>query len=156
MHNPTASRARSILWVTLTALLLVALTSRMEVRTCLGDCQPTVATDSCCAAPSGDVESTVDDGCCGCCDEGSPERAPGDDEPGDDGDGAGGREGGCCVTIAFDVDMAPNVDAAKAPLAIPAICWVTPLPVPAWLVNVVQRSWARTTRKSLCSNTDTA
>jgi len=127
MHNPTTTgAARSTLWVTLIALLLVAMTSQVRVRTCIGDCSDTAATlaSACCEGPQLLVVDDESCDCCGCCDESEPQG----EEPCEDG--AGDCEGGCCITIAFDVDMAPNVDVAKLPAMLPAICWIAPLPQP--------------------------
>ena len=128
MATPTTTSAvRPTLWVTLIALLLVALTSQVRVRTCVGECAEPVE-QTCCVAEPADAG----DACCGCCEDGEEAPTP----SGGDGEGAGGCDGGCCITIAFDVDMAPSVDVAKLPTMLPAICWIAPLPQPA--VRVLQ------------------
>lgn len=126
MANPTkASAARPILWVTLIALLLVAVTSQVRVRTCVGDCAKPVE-HACCVPEPADAD-------CGCCENATEMSAPkGEDE----GAGAGERERDCCITIAFAVEMAPCVEEAKLPTTLPAICWIAPLPQPA--VRVLQ------------------
>jgi hypothetical protein len=87
----TARRARSITWITLIGLLLLAVAGKIEVRTCLGTCSEARATEqaSCCSA--GDEAPIHEASCCGCCDD----EGPGDGSGGGD---SGGRGGGCCST----------------------------------------------------------
>ncbi|MEC9048394.1 MAG: hypothetical protein VYA51_10300 [Planctomycetota bacterium] len=119
MPTSTQKRAtRATLWISMVALLLVAMTSQVEVRTCLGVCAIDVASaPSCCdeVAPF-DVSST----CCGCCEQ------PGEDAPAPD-DPTPAEDDGCCVTIAFDVDQAPGPETCKLRLPPAVICWLEPL-----------------------------
>ena len=131
-NRASTNRAQPILWITLVALLLVAMTSQVEVRTCLGACGDIAAVESmsCCASTddtSADdtlADDTLaddaqpaqsDNECCGCCDDGEAPTDPSDEE-----------EDGCCLTIDFDVDQAPNVTPFQLPPAAPVVCWVAP------------------------------
>ncbi len=119
MPTSTQKRAtRTALWISTVALLLVAMTNKVEVRTCLGVCAIDVASaTSCCGeVASFDVSST----CCGCCEQ------PGDDAPAPN-DPAPDEDDGCCVTLAFDVDQAPGPEVCKLRLAPAVICWLEPL-----------------------------
>lgn len=126
----TNRRARPILWITLVALILVAMTSQVEVRTCLGSCgaDAAVASMSCCASTDdagkddagGDLSDQRADDCCGCCEGG---EAPADPSEGDPSEG---EDDGCCLTIDFDVDQAPSVTPFQLPPAAPVVCWVAP------------------------------
>ena len=125
----TARRARSITWITLIGLLLLAFAGRIEVRTCLGTCSEARATEqvSCCSA--GDEAPIHEASCCGCCDD----EGPGDGSGGD-GSGGGdseGRDGGCCSTVHIEVDQAPSSSPVQAPLATLCLCWVAPAPAAA-------------------------
>ena len=129
MRSDTTTRTtKTTLWVTLVALLLVAMTTGAQLRTCLGACQDgaregrtaQAAASSCCASNE-DANEDVASSCCGCC-EGS-----GDSEEGGTGegeDGAGAPAGGCCVTLAFDVELAPSGAPTELRVGVPAACWV--------------------------------
>ena len=68
MIDLTRQRAsRWTLWVTLLALLLVAMTSTVEVQTCVGACGEPVAVERACC--SNEPAPDLDASCCGCCDE---------------------------------------------------------------------------------------
>ena len=122
MIDLTRQRAsRQTLWVTLLALLLVAMTSTVEVQTCVGACGEPVAVERACC--SNEPAPDLDASCCGCCDEPADE-APSDREDDED-------EGGCCVTIDFDLEQAPTPTVGKLRLPTPAVCWLEPLPTPA-------------------------
>ena len=119
-NRASTNRAQPILWITLVALLLVAMTSQVEVRTCLGACGDIAAVESmsCCASTDDareDQSGKSDDTCCGCCEDREAPVHPSDDE-----------DGGCCLTIDFDVDQAPNVTPFQLPPAAPVVCWVAP------------------------------
>ena len=116
-NRASTNRAQPILWITLVALLLVAMTSQVEVRTCLGACGDMAAVESmsCCASTDDAPEDQSADACCGCCEDGEAPVHPSDDE-----------DGGCCLTIDFDVDQAPNVTPFQLPPAAPVVCWVAP------------------------------
>ena len=119
-NRASTNRAQPILWITLVALLLVAMTSQVEVRTCLGTCGDIAAVESMsCCASTDDVREAQsgpsDDACCGCCEDGEAPVHPSDEE-----------DGGCCLTIDFDVDQAPNVTPFQLPPAATVVCWVAP------------------------------
>ena len=114
MEGSIRNRAtRPASWVALLALLLVALTGTVELRTCSGSCEAAPAAASCC------VDADASNDCCGCCESPAERPAPADDEDGDSG---------CCTTVDFDVDQAPSSAATKFSAPTPEICWIAPLP----------------------------
>jgi hypothetical protein len=118
---PSARATKATLWVTLVALLLVTMTSGAELRTCLGMCHAAAdaaTTTSCCAVSDAEDGSALDSpaSCCGCCDHDGEDEDLG-------GGGADAPAGGCCVTIAFDVELAPSGAAAEVCLDAPAAVW---------------------------------
>jgi len=127
-NRASTNRAQPILWITLVALLLVAMTTGAQLRTCLGACQDGAPEDrtapaaaaSCCASNE-DANEDVASSCCGCC-EGSGDSEEGGTGEGDDG--AGAPAGGCCVTLAFDVELAPSEAPTELRVGVPAACWV--------------------------------
>ena len=122
MTEPTRQHAsQPTLWVTLLALLLVAMTSTVEVRTCVGACgEPAAVERACCSQLATDLDAS----CCGCCDEPTDEAPSERDDSERDDDG-------CCVTFDFDLDQAPTPTVGKPRLPAPAVCWLEPLPTPA-------------------------
>lgn len=94
------------------ALLLAAAGSQLSITTCIGKCC-VVEVAACCQLEAG---VATDDTCCGCCDD----KAPGEKSPSDDetplSDPRGGCTPGCCLTMDFDIELAPISVPIELPL----------------------------------------
>ena len=118
VHNESPSRpplARAILWIALIALLVAGLASGLHIKACVGSCCAVAAIDSC-DAPATDARThrTESGGCC-CCADASDERRDGAPDP---DQVRGACSPGCCITIAFDTELAPcDVPRAEMPFA---------------------------------------
>ena len=144
MHRLRTTRLkRPILWIAVLALLLSAIGSQLRVKTCIGECCAT-ETMTCSVSQH---DSFAKHACCDCCDETAQpgEDAPlGDDQPlgdqplgdqptGDQplGDRPPGewRDGctpGCCVTVDFEIEMAP----IDVPVELPMVLALALPPIP--------------------------
>lgn len=108
--SQSTSIARPILWVAIVALIAASLGSQLRITKCLGEC--TSVASSCCTPKT----PLVDEACCGCCtdDEAvdtehvrptdSVAGFPADHDPGAT---VGNCPSDCCITIAFDSELAP-------------------------------------------------
>jgi hypothetical protein len=105
---------RPILWIAVVALLLAAVGSQLRVTTCVGECCE-VETAACCQI---ETDAITGDACCDCSDE-SPSDQPGE-APSDDesplSDPRGGCLPDCCLTMDFDIEMAPIDVPVEVPL----------------------------------------
>lgn len=114
MHAlPTTRTTRPILWIAVLALLVAAIGSQLRMRTCVGECCELEAVASACCQ----LEAAIaDDGCCGCCDEVDAAR-DGETDDGESGNQRGGCAPGCCLTMDFDVELAPIDVPVELPMA---------------------------------------
>ena len=117
MHRlRTARLKRPILWIAVLALLLSAISSQLRVTTCIGDCCASEVTASevttCSQSQEGPTGTHTS---CDCCDE-SSEELPCDDDP--LGESRGACMPGCCLTMDFDIEMAPIDVPVELPLTL--------------------------------------
>ena len=113
----TTRLMRPILWIAVVALLLAAVGSQLSVTICIGKCC-VVEVAACCQLGAG---VATDDTCCDSCDDKAPgETAPGEKAPSDDetplSDPRGGCTPGCCLTMDFDIELAPISVPIELPL----------------------------------------
>ena len=129
MHRLRTTRLkRPILWIAALALLLSAIGSQLRVTTCIGEC---------CAAETTTCSVSQHDplakhACCDCCDETAhpSEESPRDDDQrlGDQplGESRDGCTPGCCVTVDFEIEMAP----IDVPVELPMVLALALPPIP--------------------------
>jgi hypothetical protein len=107
--RPT-SITQPILWVAIIALIAASFGSQLRITKCLGGCAPIAI--SCCTENA----PIADEGCCSCCsdDETDPAQqarpesaAAGFPTDQDRSATSGSCPSDCCITIAFDTELAP-------------------------------------------------
>jgi len=112
IRSQTTRHMRPILWIAVVALLLAALGSRVSVTTCIGNCCA-IEASSCCLQ---ETNVATDHTCCSHCDE----DAPGEESPSDDdtplSDSPNECMPGCCLTMDFDIELAPINEPIELPL----------------------------------------
>lgn len=104
-----------ILWIALAVLVLAALGNHLTFKTCVGDCCHDAASMVVAEADTTDGERAGDGhaACCGCCANNKPGNKSEDQA-------RGTCDPGCCITLAFDIEMAP-ADAVEELPPLPVI-----------------------------------
>jgi hypothetical protein len=128
LATSTNRQPQTILWIALVVLALAALGNHMTLKTCVGECCAVEAM-SCCEDELSVPAGTAKESCCSRC--GTHNDAADETPRGDEPDFATGAcAPGCCITVAFDVDMAP----IAAPVQLPTLATHAPAPaLPACL-----------------------
>jgi hypothetical protein len=106
----------------LLALFLAGLAGGAHIKACVGSCCADVAAADSCHAPAtqAGADDTNSGGCC-CCAKAGGERRGTDRDGTPEPDQVRGTCGpGCCITIAFDTELAP-CDAKRTEMPLAAI-----------------------------------
>ncbi|MFT4511582.1 MAG: hypothetical protein ACI89X_003351 [Planctomycetota bacterium] len=130
---------RPILWIAVVALLLAAVGSQLRVTTCTGECCAVEAA-ACCQLTTDDATGHE---CRGCCDDETPNAASPNERPSDDESPLSEPRGecmpGCCLTMDFDIELAPIDVPVELPLAFALALPPTPQSFAPMLVREAER-----------------